>query len=76
MIPTPLCGSGSPGLSTPQFRRLAVLHGLLALADSGSAGNGIAAEVSSVVAVGGGLNDGRVNLAVGAGPREGGGLDG
>lgn len=56
-------GGRGPGLGTPHFRGLALLHGLLALADGGGAGNGVLAEVGAVVAVGGRLDDGGVRLA-------------
>ena len=60
----PLCRrSGGAGLGTPDLGGLALLDGLLALADGGGAGDGVLAEVGAVVAVGGRLDDGRVGLA-------------
>jgi hypothetical protein len=60
---THLCRSGGPGLSTPQLRRLLLLHGLLALADGRGAGNGLAAEIWAVAALGGAVDDGGVGPA-------------
>jgi hypothetical protein len=57
---THLCRSSGPRLSTPQLRRLLLLDGLLALADGGGAGNGLAAEIRAVVALGGAVDNGRV----------------
>lgn len=60
----PLCRrSGSAGLGTPDLGGLALLDGLLALADGGGAGDSVLAEIGAVVAVGGGLDDGGVRLA-------------
>ena len=70
-----LGGGRSPGLGTPHFRGLALLHGLLALADGGGAGDGVLAQVGAVVAVGGRLDNGRVRLAGAPAGREGGLLD-
>jgi hypothetical protein len=64
----PLCRRGSGlGLSTPDLGGLALLDGLLRLADGGGAGDGVLAEIGAVVAVGGRLDDGGVCLVALAG---------
>lgn len=55
--------SGGPGLGAPQLRGLALLNGLLRLADGRGAGDGVLAEVGAVVAVRGRVDDGLVGLA-------------
>jgi hypothetical protein len=60
---THLCRSSGPSLSTPQLRRLLLLRGFLALADGGGAGNGLAAEIWAVAALGGAIDDGGVGPA-------------
>lgn len=55
-----LCLLSGLGLGAPDLGRLVSLDGLLALADSGGAGNGVLAEVGAVVALGGGVDNGGV----------------
>jgi hypothetical protein len=50
--------SGLLGLGASGLGGLVSLDGALALADSGSAGDGVLAEVWAVVALGGGVDDG------------------
>lgn len=63
------------GLGTPDLSGLALLDGLLRLADGGGASDGVLAEIGTVVAVGGRLNDGVVGLAGASAGADGGGLD-
>jgi hypothetical protein len=72
----PLCRRSSGlGLSTPDLGGLALLDGLLRLADGGGAGDGVLAEIGAVVAVGGRLDDGGVGLAGASAGADGGLLD-
>lgn len=57
--------SNSLCLRTPSLARFVSLDGPLALADSGSAGDGVFAEVGAVVALGGGVDDGGVGPGTG-----------
>lgn len=71
-----LLSSSGLGLDTSGLRWLVSLDGLLALSDGRGPGDGVLAEVRTVVALGGRVDNGRVGLAGGLAGAEGGGLDG